>query len=454
MQRHLVVRLILLIWTAFVPLAFAQAQPTAPPHEQPASPPEAAATAQHQHQGANTTLFPTREASGTAWLPDATPMYGFHYQARGWETMVHGNAFLQLLHEAAPEHRGATQAGSINWLMAMTRRPVGHGAFGFRSMVSLEPWTIAGCGYPNLLATGEVCDGDTIHDRQHPHDFFMELAAEVQQPLTGPLRWNLYAGLAGEPALGPPGFPHRISAMPNPLSPIAHHWLDATHITFGVVTTGVSTQRWKVEGSVFNGREPDERRYDLDLARLDSFAARVWYLPADALALQVSAGHLNDAEQGLAGAPRIDARRITASATYHRRGNGRLWASTLAWGANRDVGETTHGLTLESAVSADDRQTWFGRLELNGKPAHDLHIHEAVDINETLGFIESNEVFTVGKLQAGYTRYFAARGGWSPGVGATISAVFVPEALQPRYGLGVGAGVFLTLRPAAHAMAQ
>ena len=50
----------------------------------------------------------------------------------------------------------------------------------------------------------------------------------------------------GEPALGPPAFPHRVSALPNPLSPIAHHCLDAAHITFGVVTVGVV--RRKVEG--------------------------------------------------------------------------------------------------------------------------------------------------------------------------------------------------------------
>jgi hypothetical protein len=454
MQIRFVFRLILLIWTAFVPPVFAQAQPSAPPHEElPAPAPDSTAAAQHQHQVAAATLFPTREASGTAWLPDATPMYGFHYQARGWEAMLHGNVFLQLLHEAAPEHRGATQTGSINWLMAMARRPVGRGAFGVRSMVSFEPWTIAGCGYPNLLATGEACDGDTIHDKQHPHDFFMELAAEIQQPLTGALRWHLYGGLAGEPALGPPGFPHRISAMPNPLSPIGHHWLDATHITFGVVTTGVSTERWRVEGSVFNGREPDERRYDLDLGRLDSVAGRVWYLPTDALALQVSAGYLSD-EHRHPGGPSIDTRRATASATYHRRGSGRLWATTLAWGANRELGVTTHALTLESAVSADDGQTWFGRLELNGKPSEDLHVHELTHFHEGFGLLESSAVLTVGKLQAGYTRYFTARGGWSPGVGASLSAVFVPETLKPRYGLGVGAGVFLTLRPAGHAMVQ
>ena len=129
------------------------------------------------HEGA-TAGFSTREASGTAWLPDATPMYGFHRTAGTWQVMFHGNAFMQFLYEGGEEHRRSHQAGSINWFMAMARRPLGGGRLGVRGMVSLEPWTIPGCGYPDLLATGETCDGDSIHDRQHPHDLFMELAVE------------------------------------------------------------------------------------------------------------------------------------------------------------------------------------------------------------------------------------------------------------------------------------
>jgi hypothetical protein len=113
----------------------------------------------------------------------------------------------------------------------MARRPLGAGWFGLRSMVSLEPLTIRGCGYPDLLATGELCDGDNIHDRQHPHGLFMEVAAEFDRPLTRSVRWQVYGALAGEPALGPPAFPHRVSAMPNPIAPIKHHWLDATRRT-------------------------------------------------------------------------------------------------------------------------------------------------------------------------------------------------------------------------------
>ena len=190
-------------------------------------------------------------------------------QWRGWSVMAHGAAFLQLLWEPGDIHRtggfSELQVGGVNWGMLMARRPLGAGRLGLRMMGSLEPWTIPGCGSLNLLATGEMCRGDTIHDRQHPHDLFMELAADYDRPLRGAIRWQIYGGLAGEPALGPPGFPHRLSALVNPVAPVAHHWLDSTHITFGLVTTGVYGARWKAEMSAFNGREPDENRADLDL---------------------------------------------------------------------------------------------------------------------------------------------------------------------------------------------
>ena len=209
-----------------------------------------------------------REGSGTSWLPDSSPMYAVHVQRGAWMLMAHENAFLQFLHESG--RRGDDDAGSINWFMGMAQRNAGRGHLGLRGMLSLEPWTIRGCGYPDLLASGEQCHGDAIHDRQHPHDFAMEIAAEYDAPLTGTTRWQVYGGPSAEPALGPVAYPHRVSAMPNPIAPIAHHWLDATHVSFGVVTGGVYGQRWKLETSAFNGREPDENRKDFDFGALDS----------------------------------------------------------------------------------------------------------------------------------------------------------------------------------------
>ena len=417
--------------------AFAQDQPQ---QQQTQAPP---AEHQHDHGTTATSLFAPREASGTAWLPAATEMYALHGRAGRWELMAHGNAFLQFLHEAANEHRGSTQAGSINWLMLMARRELGPAVLGLRTMVSLEPATIGDCGYPDLLATGELCDADSIHDRQHPHDFFMELAGDYERPLRGTIRWQIYGGLAGEPALGPVAYPHRLSAMPNPLAPIGHHWLDASHITFGVVTAGVFNQRWKAEASFFNGREPDESRWDVDLAAMDSYSGRVSFAPAEALVLQVSAGHLNEAEAGEGSLPRVDVDRVTASAAYHRRfGDERLWASTVAWGRNEELGVGTHALLIESAMTRGEQDVWFGRLEIAGKPAHDLHIHE------------STGAFVVGKAQGGYTRYLAQRSGFRLGVGGHLSAGFVPAAIRPQYGsrANLGVGFFVTLRPAAHKM--
>ena len=394
------------------------------------------------HAGHETAVaFPTRESSGTAWLPDATLMHAFHRRAGTWDVMLHGNAFTQFLYEGGEEHRTSHQAGSINWFMGMARRSLGAGRLGVRGMMSLEPWTIPGCGYPDLLATGETCDGDSIHDRQHPHDLFMELALEYHRPLTQAVALQVYGGPAGEPALGPPAFPHRLSAMPNPVAPIGHHWLDATHITYGVATGALYGSRWKAEVSLFNGREPDENRLDLDLAPLRSYSGRVSFLPTRSVALQVSGGHLAEAEALHGAGPRHDVDRVTASATYHRRGSGNgLWATMLAWGMNDEPSGTSHSVLLETSASTDGMHTWFGRFEVTGKPAHSLHVSESAD------------VFTVGKLQAGYVRYFPVRRGLQPGIGGHVAASLIPGPLRPRYGGSVvpGLGVFLTLRPGAH----
>jgi hypothetical protein len=132
--------------------------------------------------------------------------------------------------------------------MFMARRNLGDARLGIRTMLSAEPWTVPGCGSLSFLAVGEVCEDDTIHDRQQPHDLFMELAVDYSRALTTNWRWQVYAGLAGEPALGPPGYPHRASANTNPIAPITHHWLEATRVTFGVVTMGVHNRRWRLSG--------------------------------------------------------------------------------------------------------------------------------------------------------------------------------------------------------------
>jgi hypothetical protein len=308
-------------------------------------------------------------------------------------------------------------------------------------MVSLEPWTIRGCGYPDLLASGELCDGESIHDRQHPHDLMMELAATYDRPLARGLRLQLYGGPAGDPALGPTAFPHRLSAVASPIAPITHHWLDATHITYGVLTAGIYGTRWKAESSVFNGREPDEQRTGFDFGALDSWSGRVWFTPGTRWSFQVSAGRLEEAEAGHAGEPRVDVVRTTASATYHLITDRRIWANTIAWGRNAEAdGPATNALLAESSLSLADRDVWYARAEIAGKSGHDLDL-------------VSSDVHTVGKVAAGYTRYVKPRYSMQPGIGIGVSAGVVPPSLKPAYGrrVNMGFGIYLTLRPARRA---
>ena len=420
----------------------------------------APASEQHHHHesspAASLDLFPMRDASGTSWLPDTMPMFGIERPWHGWEVMLSGTAAAQFLYEPGEVHRtggfSTHQFSSTNWGMFMARRRAGPARIGLRTMLSLEPWTVPGCGYISFLATGEMCEGDTIHDRQHPHDLFMELAADYDRELRGPWRWQLYGGLAGEPALGPPAFPHRISAMMNPLAPISHHWLDSTHITFGLVTAAVYDHRWKMEMSLFNGREPDEHRGDLDLAALDSVSGRITFMPNERLAFQVSAGHLNEAHAEFAPTPPSDVDRVTASAIYHRRiGRADLWATTIAWGVNSGLvvlptgvfDTATNAVLVESSVTINDRDNWFARAEVVQKPAEDLHAHEF-----------GADIFTVSKVQAGYVRLLKPWKGATIGVGGSASLSIVPSELASRYNgqVAPGFGVFATIRPARHGM--
>lgn len=43
----------------------------------------------------------------------------------------------------------------------------------------------------NFLATGEVCEGDTVHDRQQPHALFMEFAVDYERTLRGEWPWHV-----------------------------------------------------------------------------------------------------------------------------------------------------------------------------------------------------------------------------------------------------------------------
>lgn len=326
--------------------------------------------------------------------------------------------------------------------MAMLAHPLDQGEMprsqlGVRLMMSADPLIERGYGYPLLFQSGESYRGVALHDRQHPHDLFAELSATYSRRVGAKQSVYLYLGYPGEPALGPPAYIHRPSGMDYPDAPLAHHWEDATHITFGVVTAGYNLGRAKIEGSVFNGREPDENRFNFDSPKLNSASARLSYNPGANWALQASYGFVKSPE---ALTPGKNQHRITASALYNKPlGEDANWASALIWGQNNTTGEgKTNAFTLETTLQKQ-RNIVFLRAEHVQKSGHELSLAPA----------DEGNIYGINALSIGYIRDLKHGRGLDIGLGAQATISDGPSGLDSYYGSGPHTGfqVFLRLRP-------
>jgi len=382
----------------------------------------------------------SREGSGTSWLPDSSPMYARMFMFGENMLMLHGAFFPRYTNVST--RRGDDRIDAPNWFMAMYSHPLTDSAqFGARLMMSLDPLTEQGRGYPLLFQSGETWNGEPLHDRQHPHDLFDELSFSLSQKFDHDLSAYFYFGYPGEPALGPPTFMHRPSAMDDPDAPIGHHWQDSTHVTFGVATVGVAWNNVKIEGSIFTGREPDEDRYDFDQPEFDSYSGRLSWNPTRNLALQVSFGYIKSPE---AIDPELNRHRTTASAIYNLPlGNDRNWSNSFVWGQNNDT--AGQGKTQSFLVESDyqrGRDTVYFRWERVGKSGEELVLNAAAD----------TRVFPVSAYTLGYVRDLSHGDGLDIGLGTQFTINNRPDTLDHYYGddLGYAFEFFLRIRPSLH----
>jgi hypothetical protein len=355
-----------------------------------------------------------RESSGTAWQPDGSKPMGAMSSSGDWMLMAHGR--LNLVYDHQSSRRGDDKAFASGMLMGMASRPLGNGTLQLRAMLSPDP-LMGPSGYPLLLASGETANGrDLLVDRQHPHDFFMELSLSASHNIGAKSSMFVYAGLPGEPAFGPPSFMHRESIMDSPEAPITHHWLDSTHISFGVVTAGLVLDRVKIEASRFNGREPDQHRWNIETGPLDSSSVRISWNPTRTLALQGSWAHLTDPEQLESG---VDQTRWSISALWADDvAPGWHGAATLAWGRKSSEGHNGDGFAAEASLQHSG-WTVFGRGEM-------------VENRELLGLVGS-PAFRVGKISLGVVRDFPIARHLSLGAGGLFAINFVPGPLDAFY---------------------
>jgi len=380
--------------------------------------------------------------SGTSWQPSSGPMRMYYKVAGDWLLMFHFNLTAGVNRQGGP--RGATKFDSQNWFMPAAYHKLGRGTLQLRAMLSAEPFTFPPGGSPLLFQTGETYKGQPIVDRQHPHDLFMELSAQYTHPLGERATWFAYFGYPGEPALGPDAFMHRASASENPSATLAHHLEDSTHISFGVLTTGFTYHHFKLEGSIFNGREPDENRYDFDSHRLDSRSARLSFMPSRNWSAQVSYGFLRSPE---AQEPGADTRRATASVQYNKQFERGNWASAFIWGRNHlsDGGEkrNLNGYTFESTVNFIERNYIYTRLELVDRD----ELLRASD-RARLGITQDHPSFRIGAYTAGFARDVWEMRDVSLAFGSDVTFYSKPAALDPVYGQRpVSWRLFFRIRP-------
>ena len=382
------------------------------------------------------------EGSGTSWLPASSPMYGKAIMYGRNMLMLHGA--LTPRYTYVPTPRGDSKVTAPNWFMAMYSHPLGTtDQLGLRLMMSLDPITVGGAGYPLLFQTGESWHGVALHDHQHPHDLFSELSATYSRRF-GPHSAYLYVGYPGEPALGPPTFMHRLIAYDLPDAPLSHHWMDSAHITFGVATVGVDiARRVKLESSVFTGREPNENRYNFDPARFDSQSGRVTWNPDANDSFQISYGFLKSPE-GLN--LTANQHRVTASYLYNLPlGADANVTTTLAFGQNNTGAEGKTNAYLAEADYQRERNAFFARLENVQKSGHELVLPAPYETGK----------YNVGAYTFGYLRDLTHGTGIDTGVGGSITVNGKPSGLDPIYGRAtpVGFQIMLRFRPSRMSMA-
>jgi hypothetical protein len=417
-------------------------------HEHPPSH-DSGAASEHEHErmqmamemnsSVNLADPMSREGSGTSWLPDSSPMYARMFMFGDNMLMLHGAIFPRYTNVST--QRGDDRIDAPNWFMGMFSRPLWNDAqFGSRLMMSLDPLTEQGRGYPLLFQTGESWNGQPLHDRQHPHDLFDELSFSLSQKFEHDFSTYIYFGYPGEPALGPPTFMHRPSAMDDPDAPIGHHWQDSTHITFGVATGGLQWRDLKIEGSIFTGREPDEDRYDFDRPRFDSYSGRLSWNPTRNLALQVSYGYIKSPEEL---DPNTNVHRTTASAIYNLPlGPDTNWSNSFVWGQNNATKEgKTQSFLIESNYQRG-RDTVYFRWEHVEKSGHELVLNEAA----------GTRIFPVAGYTLGYVRDLSHGNGLDVGLGTQFTINNRPNTLDRYYGndLGYAFQFFLRIRPSLH----
>ncbi len=379
-------------------------------------------------------------ASGTSTEPNSTPTPMLMTMNGAWLLMFHANVFIDEIQQSSA--RGKDKLFSTNWFMPMAERTLGPGQLTFRGMFSLEPATVTGERYPLLFQQGETAYGKPIADGQHPHDFFMELAALYDLALGSKSLLTFYVAPTGDPAIGPTAYPHRASALENPVGTLGHHQQDSTHIADDVVTAGFTHGLMRLEASGFHGREPDEHRWNIDQGRIDSWSTRLTVQPGQNWSGQYSYGRIKSPEALFSAE---DQERMTSSVMYNRRLAQGNWANTLLWGRTRSLADSgrENSYLFESTLNFGRYNYLWTRIENAGRSNELLNGENSLSANFKELSLSHVQAYTFG-----YDRDVDLIPHLATAIGAEVTGYTVGKPLEPVYQKNpVGVNVFLRVRP-------
>lgn len=301
-------------------------------------------------------LDPTLNVAGTAQSPGGSI---FNHSRSGNWTIFHGyDAHVTYVSETGPEEQ-RNEIFSTNWFAAGAKINFGNAFLLGRARLSAEPYTLPDNGYPQILQyVSAENGGELLVDSMRAHDFIGEAAIQGGWQ-TDSMLLGVYAGLVGDPALGPPPSFLRSSGVDLAEAPFSYDIAETHYDSTNVVTGTFAMRTFSLEASVFHDAVSTGDHTEIpDGGDLDSQSFRVTFMPTPALSMQISKGQLGEdlAQRDL----------TSASLSY----GGPMVAVTALW-TRREFSEidaeaeTAYGFEL---ALRGTRHTAMGRAEWVDRP--------------------------------------------------------------------------------------
>ena len=348
--------------------------------------------------------------------------------------------YANLMYDRQGGRRGKQQVCSTNVFIVNAQSSCDLLTLDLRGSLSLEPGTVGKKGYPLLFALNDQLKVPLL-DRMRPQDLFNELAASLTCKIDDTKRVLFYAGIVGNPPLGPLAF-HNYSGILIPDAPIAYNWLDSTYGSYGTLLVGFIDQYVTLEIGAFNGCDSDEHHWDIQRPRINSYCARLSLTPSSYYSVQISGGSIR--------CPTADHQlnRVTASFCINKPWSWGAWYTSICWGRNLNIpGNNLDAFLFQSTAVVHEKHVLFGRLELISTDevlsvsSHN-HICDGRDSQKDLATIivatrHNNSLLPivhVGRWELGYMHRAACHNGAYFGLGIAVSGSFVPRVLRACYG--------------------